>query len=104
MNFILNCFRKPTMALDAATLEKQNASTSAAIISKLEGDAGFAKLSQFEGDSIVKRDEEDAEKLQRGVDASIAKGVLPKLEPPPERGAARLSMMPRRAPVPNTSN
>ena len=49
----------------------------------LGADEGFLKLSKFEGDAIVKRDEEDAEKLQRGVDSSIAKGVLPKLEPPP---------------------
>mmetsp|Transcript_17031 Transcript_17031/g.53143 ORF Transcript_17031/g.53143 Transcript_17031/m.53143 type:complete len:325 (+) Transcript_17031:203-1177(+) len=81
MWFIQNCFKRKTM--DAATLEKQNAATSAAIIAALGADEGFLKLSKFEGDAIVKRDEEDAEKLQRGVDSSIAKGVLPKLEPPP---------------------
>ena len=77
MDFILNCFRKPTK-LDAATLECQDASTSGAIIDSLRGDAGFGKLSTFEGDAIVQRDEEDAEKLQKGVDASVAAGVLPK--------------------------
>ena len=82
MDFILNCFRKPTK-LDAATLECQDASTSGAIIDALKGDAGFGKLSTFEGDAIVQRDEEDAEKLQKGVDASVAAGVLPKLNPPP---------------------
>ena len=67
MDFILNCFRKPTK-LDAATLECQDASTSGAIIDALRGDAGFGKLSTFEGDAIVQRDEEDAEKLQKGVE------------------------------------
>ena len=38
MDFILNCFRKPTK-LDAATLECQDASTSGAIIDALRGDA-----------------------------------------------------------------
>ena len=72
-----------TTKLDAATLECQDASTSGAIIDALKGDAGFGKLSTFEGDAIVQRDEEDAEKLQKGVDASVAAGVLPKLNPPP---------------------
>ena len=86
-NLVLNCFQKvkdeeyPKM--DSACLKKQDAKTSAAIIGLLEGDAKFTALSKFEGESIVGRDAEDAEKLQKGVDASIAKGVLPKLEPPP---------------------
>ena len=82
MDFILSCFRKPTK-LDAATLECQDATTSAAVIDELSSDPGFMRLSTFEGDAIVARDEEDAQKLQKGVDASVAAGVLPKLEPPP---------------------
>ena len=82
---VINCFQKPReCGLDSASLKKQDASTSAAIISLLEEDAEFVALSKFEGESIVGRDNEDAEKLQKGVDASIAKGVLPVLNPPPE--------------------
>ena len=73
---VINCFQKPReCGLDSASLKKQDASTSAAIISLLEEDAEFVALSKFEGESIVGRDNEDAEKLQKGVDASIAKGA-----------------------------
>ena len=68
----------------AACLKKQNAETSAAIIGLLAEDADFAKLAKYEGEAIVARDAEDAAKLQSGVDGSIAKGVLAKLNPPPE--------------------
>ena len=68
----------------AECLKKQNAGTSAAIINLLKDDADFAKLAKFEGESIVARDNEDAAKLQSGVNASIEKGVLAKLDPPPE--------------------
>jgi len=44
----------------------------------------FQKLSKFEGEAIATRDEEDAVKLQAGIEISIARGVLTKLDPSPE--------------------
>ena len=54
------------------TLRRQDATTSAAIIGMLGRNARFAALAALEGSSIVKRDAEDAAKLQAGVELSIA--------------------------------
>jgi hypothetical protein len=65
-------------------LKKQNAETSAAVIHLLENDADFQKLAQYEGDLTVARDNEDAEKLQKGIDFAKAKGVIdPDYKPEP---------------------
>lgn len=64
-------------------LKAQDDKTSAAIIEILKDDSTFAAFSQKEMDGIIKRDEEDGEKLQAGVNQAIEKGVLPgDLEPP----------------------
>jgi cytidylate kinase len=59
-------------------ISKQNAETSREIIASLEADADFLELSRFEGDLIVKRDEEDGEKLAAGIKISVERGSLPK--------------------------
>lgn len=70
-------------------LSKQNATTTNAIIehytsessSKSNSDA-FLGLSESEGSSILRRDDEDGSKLQKGIDVAKAKGVLdPKFVP-----------------------
>jgi hypothetical protein len=42
----------------------------------------FVELSKMEGDAIFQRDAEDGEKLAKGIEISIEKGVLEKIEPP----------------------
>eukprot|EP00419_Tripos_fusus_P027276 CAMPEP_0172725130 /NCGR_PEP_ID=MMETSP1074-20121228/87664_1 /TAXON_ID=2916 /ORGANISM="Ceratium fusus, Strain PA161109" /LENGTH=299 /DNA_ID=CAMNT_0013551831 /DNA_START=109 /DNA_END=1008 /DNA_ORIENTATION=- len=57
--------------------------TTNAVIEALQDDPVFLKLSEDELNGILKRDQEDAEKLAAGVAQAIAKGVLPgDLEPP----------------------
>lgn len=58
-------------------LKKQDATTSAAIISKFKSDKGFQKYSQQVTAEIVGRDQEDGDKLQKGIDLAISKKVLP---------------------------
>jgi len=65
-------------------LQKQNASTSNAIISLYESSPDFIRVAKVEGESILKRDQEDAEKLQVGIDYSKEKGVIdPNFVPEP---------------------
>jgi cytidylate kinase len=59
-------------------ISKQNADTSREIIASFEADPDFLELSRFEGDLIVKRDEEDGEKLAAGIKISVERGSLPK--------------------------
>lgn len=59
-------------------LRKQNAETSNAIIQYFGSNELFKKLSTSEGTLIQQRDAEDDEKLQKGIDLSIEKGVLRK--------------------------
>lgn len=59
-------------------ISKQNAETSREIIASLEADPAFLELSRFEGDLIVKRDEEDGEKLAAGIKISVERGSLPR--------------------------
>ncbi|KAJ9458787.1 hypothetical protein DIPPA_24422 [Diplonema papillatum] len=63
-------------------LRKQNSETSNELIRCLSHNAAFAKLSGFEKDLIVSRDEEDTEKLWKGIEISIHRGVLPRITPP----------------------
>lgn len=58
-------------------LKKQDATTSAAIINTLKSDKGFQKYSQQVTAEIVGRDQEDGDKLQKGIDLAINKKVLP---------------------------
>jgi len=67
-----------TDPLTAEVLGRQDSTTSASIIAAFKSDATFMKLSKKLSAEIVKRDDEDGEKLQSGIDIAIAKGVLAK--------------------------
>lgn len=72
------------MGISYELLQKQNADTSNAIIQHWATSEKFAELSKYEGDLTVKRDQEDAEKLQVGIDYAKEKGVIdPKYVPEP---------------------
>jgi cytidylate kinase len=58
-------------------LLRQDATTSEAVIAQLRGDSFFESLSASESADTAKRDKEDDEKLQAGIDLAVAKGVLP---------------------------
>jgi hypothetical protein len=63
--------------MDCATLFKQDAQTSEAVIAQLLGQDAFEALSARESAETAARDRADDEKLQAGVDLAVAKGVLP---------------------------
>lgn len=72
------------MGLSYDTLKQQNAETSNSIIEHWKTSDAFAKLAKFEGDLTVTRDQEDADKLQVGIDYAKDKGVIdPKYVPEP---------------------
>lgn len=60
-----------------ALLQRQDASTSKAVIETLAENSQFIELSKVETAGIIKRDEEDASKLQTGIDLAISKKVIP---------------------------
>uniref|UniRef100_A0A7S4JR56 (d)CMP kinase n=1 Tax=Odontella aurita TaxID=265563 RepID=A0A7S4JR56_9STRA len=63
-------------------LSRQDASTSNAIIERFTSSSDFASLADREGSAILARDQEDAEKLQKGIDYAKEKGVIdPKFVP-----------------------
>jgi cytidylate kinase len=57
-------------------LQKQDASTSNAIIGTLQSNPTFAAVARAQTKAILARDEEDAVKLASGVQAAIDKGAL----------------------------
>ena len=68
---------KPKRAvLTAADLSKQDDHTSQLVIAFLDGDAKFTKLSAAEGRDIIKRDDEDEQKLSQGIKIAVEKGIL----------------------------
>jgi len=62
--------------LTYSLLAEQNVTTTNTIINHYATSGQFAALSNFEGTSILKRDAEDGEKLQKGIDIAKAKGVI----------------------------
>ena len=64
------------MPIPLSLLKKQNAETSNALIEAYTSSPTFASLSKAEGDLILQRDQEDAEKLQVGIDYAKSKGVI----------------------------
>ena len=65
-------------------LKKQNADTSNALIEEYASNADFELLAKKEGEAILARDQEDADKLQVGIDYAKEKGVIdPNFEPEP---------------------
>eukprot|EP00937_MAST-01D_sp_MAST-1D-sp2_P003166 g3166.t1 len=65
------------------TLQRQDASTSTAIIDGFGDDADFAALAASEAESITTRDAEDDEKLAAGIALSVQRGVLAAHAEPP---------------------
>lgn len=57
-------------------LNEQNATTTNAIINHYASSDDFLALSKSEGEGILQRDDEDASKLQKGIDIAKEKGVL----------------------------
>lgn len=64
------------MAITYSLLKKQNAETSNALIEEFASSSDFTALAKKEGDLILQRDQEDAEKLQVGIDYAKEKGVI----------------------------
>lgn len=64
------------MPILLSLLKKQNAETSNALIDAYTSSPSFQSLSKAEGDLILQRDQEDAEKLQVGIDYAKSKGVI----------------------------
>lgn len=64
------------MSLTAQVLGRQDDATSNEIIKLLTKNPNFSKLSENEGRAIIRRDQEDEEKLAKGIEISIKKGVL----------------------------
>ena len=66
-------------------LARQDATTSAALITFFEGasNEAFAALSAAQAESIATRDAEDGEQLAAGIELAIANGVLTRPEAPP---------------------
>jgi len=59
-------------------LEKQNSETTASIIGLYESNNDFKQLSKRLCKEIIARDTEDGDKLQKGIQLALDKGVLPK--------------------------
>ena len=72
------------MPISYELLSKQNAETSTALIAQYESSEDFTTLSAKEGADILARDQEDADKLQVGIDYAKDKGVIdPNFVPEP---------------------
>lgn len=65
------------MAITAELLAKQNSETSQAILTAFVDDEAFLKLSARLMKEIMDRDAEDGEKLAKGIEIAVDKGVLP---------------------------
>lgn len=57
-------------------LQQQDAETSSSLIRYYDNNPAFLKLSKHEGELIERRDKEDDEKLQKGIEYAISKGVI----------------------------
>lgn len=64
------------MTISLELLKRQNSDTSNGLIDYWKNSPSFAKLSKFEGDLTIQRDNEDADKLQVGIDFAKSKGVI----------------------------
>jgi hypothetical protein len=70
--------------ISLSLLKQQNAETSNALIDHWKTSDVFAQLAKYEGDLTIQRDNEDAVKLEKGVDFAKNKGVIdPKYVPEP---------------------
>ena len=64
------------MTFSYSLLSEQNANTTTAIISHFDNNPSFLSVSSAEGKQILERDEEDAQKLQKGIEYAKSKGVI----------------------------
>jgi hypothetical protein len=64
------------VAITYSTLIRQNATTTNAIIEHFAENESFQKLAKYEGEMTLKRDQEDDEKLAKGIRFAQQKGVL----------------------------
>ena len=62
----------------------QDASTSLWVMEWFSEDGSFLALSKAEGEALSRRDDEDGEKLQKGIDMAIDRGVLLPMQPMPK--------------------
>ncbi|CAJ1953336.1 unnamed protein product [Cylindrotheca closterium] len=62
--------------ISRALLEKQNAETSNALIEFWKDSDKFLALAKSEGDLTIQRDQEDAVKLEKGIEFAKSKGVI----------------------------
>lgn len=70
---ILSCSMS---TISRALLEKQNAETSNALIEFWKDSDKFLTLAISEGDLTIQRDQEDAIKLEKGIEFAKSKGVI----------------------------
>lgn len=64
------------MTISRDVLAKQNAETSNALIEHWKDSETFASLAKLEGDLTIARDNEDGEKLEKGIEFAKSKGVI----------------------------
>eukprot|EP00039_Didymoeca_costata_P007878 m.104793 g.104793 ORF g.104793 m.104793 type:complete len:344 (+) comp13857_c0_seq1:81-1112(+) len=69
--------------LNLQILQQSDSVTSNALVNRLRENQLFIEFSQREGAAILQRDNEDAEKLAKGIEISIKNGVLKKITPAP---------------------
>ena len=65
-----------SVSLSYELIKKQDAETSNVIIEYFSASESFQELARVEGDLILQRDQEDADKLQAGIDYAKSKGVI----------------------------
>ena len=71
-------------SISYSILEQQSADTSNALIDYWSASPKFQNLAQYEGNMTKARDDEDASKLQVGIDFAKSKGVIdPDFKPEP---------------------
>lgn len=68
--------KKLKMTITKELLQKQNAETSNALIEYWKDSATFGSLAKYEGDLTIQRDQEDAVKLEKGIEFAKEKGVI----------------------------
>eukprot|EP00933_Yihiella_yeosuensis_P045956 TRINITY_DN41393_c0_g1_i1.p1 TRINITY_DN41393_c0_g1~~TRINITY_DN41393_c0_g1_i1.p1 ORF type:complete len:344 (-),score=92.59 TRINITY_DN41393_c0_g1_i1:256-1287(-) len=74
---VLKGHRGIVMSISFAALSKQNAESSGEIIGLFKEDEKFVAVSTRLRDEIVKRDDEDGEKLAQGIKLAVDAGLLP---------------------------
>lgn len=67
----------PSATLSKELLQRQDDLCSTSVIEFLSNEPAFTKLAEFEGNLIMQRDHEDGEKLSKGIQISVKKGILP---------------------------